>query len=106
MKTYTLEEITSEFIGKKGTPERDEFDAEVRESVRAYELGEVLRAERERMNMTQKELGEKAGIGESTVSKIEHGHSLSLKNLFGIARALDLQGSFLDMGRLGRVALM
>jgi len=106
MKTYTLEEITDEFIGKKGTPERDEFDAEVRASVEAYRMGEAIKAERERQKLTQKELGEKAGIGESTVSKIEHGHSLSLKNLFGIARALNLQGSFLDMGRLGRVALM
>lgn len=106
MKTYTLEEITDEFIGKKGTPERDEFDAEVKASVEAYKMGEAIRAERERQNLTQKELGEKAGIGEGTVSKIEHGHSLSLKNLFGIARALDLKDSFLDMGRLGRVALM
>ena len=106
MKTYTLEEITDEFIGKKGTPERDEFDAEVKASVEAYKMGEAIKAERERQNLTQRELGEKAGIGESTVSKIEHGQSLSLKNLFGIARALDLKGSFLDMGRLGRVALM
>ena len=90
MKTYTLEEITDEFIGKKGTPERDEFDAEVKASVEAYKMGEAIRAERERQNLTQN----------------EHGHSLSLKNLFGIARALDLKGSFLDMGRLGRVALM
>ena len=106
MKTYTLEEITDEFIGKKGTPERDEFDAEVKASVEAYKMGEAIRAERERQNLTQEELGEKAGIGEGTVSKIEHGHSLSLKNLFGIAQALDLKDSFLDMGRLGRVALM
>ena len=29
-----------------------------------------------------------------------------MKKLSNIARALDLKGSFLDMGRLGRVALM
>lgn len=106
MKTYTHEEMLDACFGKKGTPRRDRYDAEVQAGLEAFRLGESLRAERERQNMTQKELGEKAGISESTVTKIEHGHSLSLKNLFGIARALDLQGSFLDMGRLGRVALM
>ena len=30
MKTYTLEEMTDEFVGKKGTVERDEFDAELK----------------------------------------------------------------------------
>lgn len=105
MKVYTQEEVLDEVISKKGTPRRDKFDAEVEASVEAYKMGESIRAERERQNLTQRELGDRAGIGESTVSKIEHGHSLSLKNLFGIARALNLEGSFLDLGRLGRVAL-
>ena len=37
MKTYTHEEIMDELLGKKGTPERDEFDAEVRAAVEAFE---------------------------------------------------------------------
>ena len=106
MKIHTHEEVLEEFVGKKGTPERVAFDAEVEESVRAYRMGEALKSERERMNLTQKELGEKAGVGESTVSKIENGHNASTQSLFRIFRALDLKGSFIDMGRLGRVALM
>lgn len=29
MKFYTLEEIEDKYIGKKGTPQRDKFDADV-----------------------------------------------------------------------------
>lgn len=29
MKTYSLEEVTDELIGKKGTPERDMFDRQL-----------------------------------------------------------------------------
>lgn len=106
MKLYTQEEILDDVVGKRGTPRRERLEYEVEESLRAYAMGEALKAERERMNLTQRELGEKAGIGESTVSKIENGRSTSTASLFRIFRALDLQGSFLDLGRLGRVALM
>ena len=106
MKFYTHEQILEEFIGKKGTQERDKFDAEVHAAVEAYKMGEALRAERERMNLTQRQLGEKAGVGERTVSKVENGHSTSTTSLFRIFHALELKDSFLDMGRLGRVALL
>lgn len=36
IKSYSLDEITDELIGKKGTAERNRFDMEVEESVRAY----------------------------------------------------------------------
>ena len=105
MKIYTHEEILEEFIGKKGTPERERFDAEVQTNVEAYKMGEALRGERVRQNLTQRELGEKAGVGESTVSKVENGQCSSLRSLSRIFRALGITDGFLDLGRLGRVAL-
>ena len=39
MKTYPLDEITDEAIGKKGTPERNQFDKELREELQAYHIG-------------------------------------------------------------------
>lgn len=39
LKLYTLEEVTDEIIGKKGTAERDEFDRDVEEALKAYQLG-------------------------------------------------------------------
>ena len=105
MKIYTHEEILEEFIGKKGTPERDQFDAEVQEGVRAYEIGEAIKSERERQSLTQRELSEKAGIGESTLSKVENGRGSSMTSLSRIFRALGATSGSLDLGRLGRVAL-
>lgn len=105
MKIYTHEEILEEFIGKKGSADREQFDTEVQASVEAYKMGEALRAERERQSMTQRELSEKAGVGESTVSKVENGQGSSLKSLSRIFRALGITDGFLDLGRLGRVAL-
>lgn len=105
MKIYTHEEILDEIIGKKGTPRRDKLEAEVQASVEAYKMGEALRGERERQSLTQRELSEKAGVGEGTVSKVENGHSTSLASLSRIFRALGITDGFLDLGRLGRVAL-
>lgn len=36
LKSYSLDEITDELIGKKGTAESNKFDIEVEDSVRAY----------------------------------------------------------------------
>lgn len=30
MKTYSLEQLTDKYIGKKGTPKRDQFENELR----------------------------------------------------------------------------
>ncbi len=105
MKIYTHEEILEEFIGKKGTPEREQFEAEVQASVEAYKMGEALKGERVRQNLTQRELSERAGVGESTVSKVENGRGTSMTSLSRIFRALGITDVFLDLGRLGRVAL-
>lgn len=105
MRIYTLEEVTDEIIGKKGTPKRDRFDAEVEASVEAYKMGEALKAERERQNLTQRQLSEKAGIGESTLSKAENGRGTSMVTLSRIFHALGITDAFMDLGRLGRVAL-
>lgn len=104
MKTYTLEELTDRNIGKKGTPARDRFDREIEAEVRAYRLGEILREERKRQNLTQRQLGEKAMIDERMVSKVENGRSASFFAIDGILQALGIKATF-DMGRLGRVAL-
>lgn len=75
------------------------------EEVESYKMGEALKEERVRQNLTQRELGQKAGVGESTVSKVENGQNSSLRSLSRIFRALGITDGFLDLGRLGRVAL-
>lgn len=104
MKIYTHDEMLNEVIGEKGTPRRDRYDADVRRGVTAYRLGEVLKEERQRQKLTQRQLGELAGVTESIISKVENGHTASFFSIDGILQALGISATF-DMGRLGRVAL-
>ena len=53
MKFYTLEEMTDKHIGKRGTPERESFEAELEAAL----IGASIKEARKSMNLTQKELG-------------------------------------------------
>lgn len=43
MKLISFEQHLDECIGKVGTPERDEFEAEVAEVIHAYRIGEAIK---------------------------------------------------------------
>ena len=105
MKLYTLDQCIDQSIGKKGTPERDNFDAEVKAELEAYRIGEAIRETRKRQNMTQKPLGERVGVGEAQISKIESGKSITYATIVKVFQALGAHSATLDMGRMGRVAL-
>ncbi|PIX14895.1 MAG: transcriptional regulator, partial [Flavobacteriaceae bacterium CG_4_8_14_3_um_filter_31_8] len=68
MKTFTLEELTDNYIGKKGTEKREEFDNELRLDLIGYE---IKKARKER-NLTQQQLGELVGVKKAQISKIEN----------------------------------
>jgi DNA-binding XRE family transcriptional regulator len=68
MKTYSLEEVTDEYVGKLGTAERDAFEQELRLDI----LGQTIRQLREDQNLTQAELGELVGVKRAQISKIEN----------------------------------
>ena len=67
MKTYTFDEVKDEFIGKKGTKRRDNFDLKVKLGV----LGSVVKGARKEQNLTKKELGKLVGVQKSQISKLE-----------------------------------
>lgn len=60
------------------------------DSVILEELGNRLRRARLDRNLNQARLAEEAGIGRTTLQRIEEGKSSSLVNLIRILRALDL----------------
>jgi DNA-binding XRE family transcriptional regulator len=68
MKTYSLEELTDKYIGKKGTKKRDEFENELRLDL----LGQAIKQARQERNLTQAELGELIGVKKAQISKIEN----------------------------------
>lgn len=105
-KLYSSEEVLEEAFGPIGTPQRDEFEAEVAEAVRAYELGEAVKKARLLQNLTQAQLGERIGVKKAQISKIENGHSVSLPTIGRVFRALGVPTASLDFGAdIGKIAL-
>src|SRR5690554_5378819 len=68
MKTYSLENLTDNYIGKKGTKKREEFENELRLDL----LGQAIKQARQERNLTQEELGELVGVIKAQISKIEN----------------------------------
>jgi HTH-type transcriptional regulator / antitoxin HipB len=67
----TFEQLLEEKYGKKGTPERDRFDADSL----AFRLGVMLKEARLEANLTQEELAKRTGTKKSYISRIERGLS-------------------------------
>lgn len=105
MKLYSLEEVTDELIGKKGTPGRDNFDRKVEDALHAYRIGEAIKAERLRQNLTQEELGERIGVQKAQISRMERGYSISIPTMSRVFKALGISTATLDLGIAGKVAL-
>ncbi len=104
MKTYTLDEITDEAIGKKGTPKRDKFDQELEAEMRAYHIGEAIKQARLAKNLTQEELGEKVGVKKAQISRLENGKSITINSLMKLFNAMEIPLT-LDMGNLGKISI-
>jgi DNA-binding XRE family transcriptional regulator len=68
MKKYTLEELTDNYIGIKGTKKREQFDFELKLDI----LGEMIKKARKDQHLTQEQLGELVGVQKAQISKIEN----------------------------------
>ena len=68
MKKYTLDELTDKYVGKKGTPDREQFEFELRLDI----LGDMIKKARKEKKMTQEQLGELVGVQKAQISKIEN----------------------------------
>jgi len=60
--------LTDQYIGKKGTKKRDEFEQELRLDL----LGQTIKQARLERQLTQQQLGELVGVQKSQISKIEN----------------------------------
>jgi transcriptional regulator with XRE-family HTH domain len=64
------------------------------------ELGSLLRAERERLRLTQAQVSHRArGLRQATISKIERGGDATLDSLVSYAAALGLEWVLAPVGR-------
>ena len=70
-KLTTFEAHLNKRYGRKGSSGREKFEAESL----AFRLGEMLKEERRKANLTQEQLAEKTGTKKSYISRIEAGTS-------------------------------
>ena len=85
MKTYTLDEVTDELIGKVGTADRDKFEYELQMDL----IGQAIKQTRKERNLTQEELGKLIGVQKSQISRIESNASnVTINTLMRIFNAL------------------
>ena len=101
----THEEMLAKHIGKKGTPEREAYNEEVRKGLEEYRIGEAIRKARKKQGLTQEELGQRMGVQRAQVSKLENGHGIAYSTIMRAFKALGVRTAFLDLGSFGRVAL-
>ncbi len=106
MNLTPLSVIVDEVWGEKGTPERDAMEAQLKEELQAYYVGEAIKKARLKQNLTQEELGERIGVKRSQICKLENGKSsMTLSTLSRVFKALGIAAATLDLGAAGKIAL-
>ena len=106
MNLTPLSVIVDEVWGEKGTPERDAMEAQLKEELQAYYVGEAIKKARLKQNLTQEELGERIGVKRSQICKLESGKSsMTLSTLSRVFKALGIAAATLDLGAAGKIAL-
>jgi HTH-type transcriptional regulator/antitoxin HipB len=91
MKKYTLSEMEDRYIGNVGTPERDDYEYELRMDI----LGRMIKTTRKERHMTQEELGKIVGVNKSQISKLEnHANSATIETLIKVFKALKAEIQF------------
>ncbi len=105
MKLHTHDEMLNSVIGTKGSAARNDFEARLKAEIEAYQIGEAIKQTRQQQNLTQKQLGERMGVQEAQISKIESGKSITFSTIVRAFKALGVKSASLDLGTMGRVAL-
>lgn len=93
MKLYTLDEIKDKSLGAIGTPERDAYEAELQEELRAYHIGETIKRARQEKKLTQEQLGALMGVQKAQVSRIESAKNLNFTTVARAFRAMGIPAS-------------
>ena len=85
MRTYSLDEVQDELIGKVGTANRDKFEYELKMDL----IGKAIKQTRQERNMTQEELGKLIGVQKAQISRLESNAStVTMDTLMKVFTAL------------------
>ena len=106
MKLIPADDMKDKLWGKRGTPEREAMENQLKEEVNAYFVGEAIRKARLAQKLTQEELGELIGVQRAQISKLEKGKSvITLPTMRRVFKALGIATATLDLGIAGKIAL-
>ena len=91
MKRYTLEQAKDELIGKVGSPERDEYEFELKLEL----IGDMIQQARKQRNLTQEQLGQLIGVKKAQISRLEnYTGNVTIETILKVFNALEAQVSF------------
>lgn len=84
----TFDDLLTEEYGEKGSVRREEFH----QKAQAWYFAELLKEERKKQKITQKELAERVGKSREHIALLEKGETdMQLSTFLGIAEALGLK---------------
>ncbi|MCY7312036.1 MAG: helix-turn-helix transcriptional regulator [Bacteroidota bacterium] len=84
-KTYSLDEMKDEFIGKKGTKKREDYEYKLNMEV----LSHMIKKARQERNLTQEQLGKLVGVQKAQISKLESSaNSATIDTVLKVFKAL------------------
>jgi DNA-binding XRE family transcriptional regulator len=91
MKTFSLDEVTNNIIGKKGTPEREKFEYELQMDL----IGKAIKESRKERKLTQEQLGKLVGVQKAQISRLENNASnVTIDTLLKVFTALKANVKF------------
>jgi len=91
LKIFTLEQLKDESLGKIGTPQRDQYEYELKLEL----LGEMIKQIRKDKNLTQEELGKMVGVQKAQISKLERStKNARLETIIKVFNALKAKVNF------------
>ncbi len=91
MRQYTLKEAEDNLIGLKGTPERDQYEFELKLEL----IGDMIRMTRKKRKLTQEELGALIGVKKAQISRLERNTgNVTVETILRVFNALEAQINF------------
>jgi HTH-type transcriptional regulator / antitoxin HipB len=91
MKSYSLDELKDNHVGKKGTSSRDKYEYELSMDVPGY----MIKKARQERQLTQEQLGKLAGVQKAQVSKLESSaNSATIDTMLKVFKALKAEIHF------------
>ena len=91
MKSYKLSEAEDLLIGLKGTPERNEYEFELKTEL----IGDMIKKVRKERKLTQEELGELIGVKKAQISRLENNtKNVTVETIIRVFNAMKAEVNF------------